>query len=302
VAKRLFLVHILLLFTAIGSFSQQWMFLRNEVYFGLGASNFLGELGGANDIGSNGLRDLEFNMTRPTVTAGYRFIINPTFSFRAAFTQGFVGGDDALTQERYRNNRNLNFKSGITELTANIEFYPFSERFEHYYHTRGVRGRKNKYLSPYFTIGIGAFYFNPKGRYQGTWHNLHPLRTEGQGLAGGPAPYKRIAFCFPVGIGVKYSIDKHWSVGFEMAGRKTTTDYIDDVSGSYYDPAALAQINPMSPLLADPNTGQVPGATSPNADGTGAQRGDPSDNDSYMFAILSVHYRFLKYRMHLPKY
>lgn len=282
--------------------SQQWMFLRNEVYLGLGASNFLGELGGANKIGTNGLKDIEFNMTKPTVAVGYRFVLNPYIGLRAGFTQGFIGGDDALTQEPYRQNRNLNFKSGITEVAINIEFYPFTERFEHIYHVRGARGRKNRYLSPYVTAGIGAFYFNPKGRYQGQWHNLQPLRTEGQGLAGGPARYKRIAMCIPLGVGVKYSLDRNWSLGFEMAGRKTMTDYIDDVSGSYYDPAALAQIDPMSPLLADPSLGTVPGATLPNADGTGAQRGDSSDKDSYIFAILSVHYRFLKYRMHLPKY
>lgn len=300
--KRFTISLALTLVAVMPAVAQQWMYLRNEVYAGLGASNFLGELGGANDVGSDGLKDLEFNMTRPTVAVGYRFIVNPSFALRATFTQGFVGGDDALTQELYRNNRNLNFKTGISELTANVEFYPFGERFEHIYHTRGARGRKNRYLSPYVTAGVGAFYFNPKGRYQGSWYKLEPLRTEGQGLAGGPSRYKRIAFCFPVGVGVKYSIDRNWSVGFEMAGRKTTTDYIDDVSGSYYDPVALAQINPMSPLLADPNAGLVPNATAPNSDGTGAQRGDPTDKDSYLFAILSVHYRFLKYRMHLPKY
>jgi hypothetical protein len=302
VKKGTFLLLITLNITALQLNAQQWTFLRNEVYFGLGASNFLGELGGANDVGTNGLKDLEFNMTRPTITLGYRFILNPYIGIRTGFTQGFVGGDDALTREIYRQNRNLNFKTGISELALNVEIYPFTERFEHFYHMKGASGRKNKYLSPYVTAGIGVFYFNPKGKYQGQWHALQPLRTEGQGLAGGPSPYKRVSICIPVGIGIKFSLNKNWSVGFEMAGRKTMTDYIDDVSGEYYDPVQLAQVNSLSPLLADPSLGLVPNATVPNSDGTGAQRGDKTDNDAYMFAILSVHYRLLKYRMHLPKY
>jgi hypothetical protein len=292
----------LLLFSAVTSYAQRWTFLRNEVYAGVGASNFLGELGGANQIGTNGFKDLEFNMTRPTFAVGYRFSISQYIAARATFTQGFVGGNDALTSEEFRNNRNLNFKSGISEITLNVEYYPWREKFEHQYGRRGIRGRKTNYFSPYITTGIGAFYFNPKGQYQGTWYKLQPLRTEGQGLDGGPKPYKRISMCIPIGIGVKYSLNQQWSIGFEMAGRKTFTDYIDDVSTRYYDPAALAQINPMSPLLADPNRGAIPNATAPNGDGSGAQRGDVKDKDAYIFAIFSVHYRFLKYRMHLPKF
>lgn len=287
---------------ATSALAQSWPFLRNEIYGGLGASNFLGELGGANQIGTNGIKDLEFSLTKPNITVGYRFVVTTNFAIRANFTQAWVSGDDAKTNEPVRQNRNLNFKSPITELALMFEYYPFSEKIDHMYRMKGVKGKRPRYLSPYITAGIGAFYFNPKGNYNGTWYKLQALKTEGQGLPGGPTPYKKISLCIPVGIGLKYALSKTWSVGFELVGRKTFTDYLDDVSTVYYDPIALAQVNPLSPLLADPNLGLVAGATTPNADGTGAQRGDSKDKDSYMLAIFSVHYRFLKYRMHLPKF
>lgn len=292
----------LLCICSCSAFGQSWTYLRNELYGGIGASNFLGELGGANQIGTNGLKDLEFSLTRPNITLGYRYIVSPYIGVRAAFSQAWVSGNDAKTTDIYRQNRNLNFKSPISELTFMVEYYPFTEKIDHRYRMRGVKGKRTRYLSPYITAGIGGFYFNPKGKYNGTWYALQPLKTEGQGLTGGPNPYKRVSLCIPIGIGMKYALNKYWSIGFELTGRKTFTDYIDDVSTVYYDPIALAAVNPMSPVLADPSLGQIPGATLPNADGSSAQRGDSKDKDSYMFAIFSVHYRFLRYRRHLPKF
>lgn len=39
-----------------------------------------------------------------------------------------------------------------------------------------------------------------------------------------------------------------------------------------------------------------------NGEHTYLQRGDSSDNDAYLFAIFSVHYRFLKGRRFIPKF
>jgi len=52
--------------------------MRYEVYLGAGATNFLGELGGANRIGTHFVRDLEFSMTRPEFSLGIRYkIVKP---------------------------------------------------------------------------------------------------------------------------------------------------------------------------------------------------------------------------------
>jgi len=276
---------------------------------GIGASNFLGELGGANQIGTNGVKDFEFSLTRPTIDIGYSYMINPYFKVRANGIYGRLKGDDALTQEIYRNNRNLHFRSPVVELAAIIEWYPFREKIAHLYRLKGANGKKAKLLSPYLFGGAAGFWFSPHAQSPttGKWVALKPLSTEGQGLPGGPEEYKTLSFCVPMGIGLKYAMNKNWSIGFEISGRMTFTDYIDDVSGVYYNNLDIQNSKGTdAAVLANPTLNLIPptvdGSIVISPTGTGMQRGDPTDNDSYMFAIFSLHYRFLKYRHYMPKF
>ena len=300
----LLLTSVLFSFASIG---QTWKFYRHEVAFMVGASNFLGELGGANQEGTNGIKDLEFSMTRPSLGLSYSYKLSPYSKLRTSFIYGNLKGDDALTQERFRNHRNLHFRTNLFEFTAMLEVYPFTEKIGHLYRMRGTRGKKGSQLSPYFTGGIGVFYFNPKAQdpASGKWTALQPLGTEGQGLPGGPQPYQRVTICLPMGVGLRYAIDKEWSIGFEMTGRMTFTDYIDDVSTVYYDNSVISDTRgATAAYFADPSSGPFTYADGYVASTTqpGMQRGDPTDNDSYLFAIFSIHYRFLKGRIHMPKF
>jgi hypothetical protein len=289
------------------AFTQSWRFLRHEVLFGAGATNFLGELGGADQIGTYFLKDLEFSMTRPVTTAGYRYIINKYMKVGGNLSFGILKGDDKLTKEPFRNNRNLHFRSPILELGIVYEYYPFKERTNTPYQLRGASG-SSWLFSPYLFTGISGLWFNPKAKYtDGKWYALQPLSTEGQGLPGGPKPYKRITVAIPVGIGVKYAFDKHWSMGFEISRRFVFTDYIDDVSGVYYDAAQLqAAKGDVAAYLSNPALSQFPEELGGSATGcqtcAGQQRGNNTKNDAYMYAIFTVNYRFLKYRMHRPKF
>jgi len=276
--------------------AQNWRYYRHELSLGLGMTSFLGELGGNNGIGRNGfasLTDVDANQTRYVFQAAYRYKISPIFAIRGAFYQGRVDGDDANTEEPFRKNRNLHFKSPISELSATIEIYPFTERIDHPYRLSGVRGIKVRHLSPYIHAGIGGFLFNPKAQYQrsGDWIKLQPLQTEG-------VDYKRVSAAISYGFGLKYALSKQWSIGFEFGQRKTFTDYIDDVSDAYIDNASFQDVE--TAWFADPNLGET--NVSPGPFDAGQQRGDNSDLDSYMFAIFSVHYRLLKGRLNLPKF
>src|SRR5438309_10025602 len=94
-----------------------------------------------------------------------------------------------------------------------------------------------------------------------------------------------------MGIGCRWKLNAKWTVGFEYNFRKTFTDYIDDVSGTYYDKDKLMQYKgPAAVALADPSLGIIKNATAPNGDGTGAQRGDARDKDSYMNLEIKVGY------------
>lgn len=261
-----------------------------ELGITLGASSFLGELGGSADVGRALVQDIDLAATRPA--AGIFFRWNPNnrlgWRFNAYYTQVF--GDDALggatdpAQPGFpRVYRNLSFRSNIAELSTNLEInlLPYvvgSERFR---------------FTPYVTFGVGGAYFDPRARYQGEWIRLQPLGTEGQNLPQYPEKeeYSLLTAVFPVGAGIKFNFNDSWAMTFEVSHRFTTTDYIDDVSGTYANPTYFyeeydAATADMVAALADRSSGEFPGRTAP-----GEQRGDPSDFDGYTFiGLFSLSY------------
>lgn len=271
-----------------------WKKERKELVFGGGVSNFLGDLGGLNKIGTDySYADLELALTKPTASIGYRYRLSKRFSSRTDFSYLFVAGNDKLTKEIYRNNRNLHFKSNIFELSTNIEMSLSFDRHGNRYHIKKTMMRRYKAYSSYYYIfvGIGGFYYNPKAQLGGNWYALQPLSTEGQGLQGGPRKYRRVSISIPMGIGCRFKLHAKWTLGLEYNFRKTFTDYIDDVSGTYYDNATLlAKKGPIAAALADPSLGLIKNATMPNGDGTGAKRGDKKDKDSYLNLEVKVGY------------
>lgn len=276
----------------------RWKAYRYEWSAGIGVSNFLGELGGANQIGTDGFKDLEIKMTRPAFSVGLRYKLNPFLSLNSHLTYGTVAGDDALTTEFFRNNRNLSFKSHIIEANVNFEAALLSTREGGIYRLRGVKRNSSFEASAYAFVGIGVFNFNPKTKVGDEWVRLQPLGTEGQGIAQSRDPYRLTQVCIPIGIGGRYFLNRRWGIGLEMGVRKTFTDYIDDVSKTYYDnQAILAKNGPQAAALADPSF--TASAEGPEIN-VGQQRGDPRDNDAYMFAIFSVHYKIRTGRTNFP--
>jgi hypothetical protein len=296
--KSLTLIILLsLVFSGINA--QHWKFLRHELVGSIGSSNFFGELGGANDIGSSGIKgfkDLDFKLTRPALSAGYRFYINPKFAVKGTLTYGRLNGDDAQTTERFRQNRNLHFRSPLIELSAQFEYYPLNEYFGHLYRTNGVVGKKVNHFSPYLFVGVGGFWFNPKAEYNGDWVALQPLQTEN-------VAYKRIALSLPFGVGCKYAISKQLSIGIEMGLRYTTTDYIDDVSTVYVDKSSA---DAQTQYLANPTLNSIPSFTDGsyvyNPTAVGNQRGDSKNKDAFLLTMVTVNYKILRGRNNLPKF
>jgi hypothetical protein len=278
----------------------EWKKYKREVFVTTGASNFLGDLGGGNQEGTNfGPSDLDWDQTRVALGFGARYKLSRFINVAGKFSYLSVRGNDAATEDIYRKNRNLNFRSSIFELSGRMEIgYQSTRRGGNRYGIRKNYGKSKNFTHNIFAFaGLGGFYFNPKGvDASGKIHKLRPLHTEGQGLPGGPKQYSNFNISIPMGFYYKLTINKVWSVGLEFCHRKTFTDYIDDVSTVYYDPAALTQAyGPLSAAMADPSLGLIPGASSPAADGTPAQRGD-ADKDSFMSLELSVSYIFKKQR------
>ncbi len=290
---------------AVGQYfrtTDYWKTHRNEITIGLGASNFLGELGGRDQIGSSFIWDLEVSQTRPAFSIAHRYYLREKFCMRTQLAYGVLAGNDNLTEEPARKRRNLSFRSDVIELAMFLEFHPYTEELGHLYDIRGVKGQKSSRVGLYGFLGVGGLYFNPKAKFNNAWVELKPLRTEGQGLEGGPAEYSNFSLCIPMGIGIRKQLTKELSVGLEMQYTKTFTDYIDDVSGNYYDNALIAEANggqgspsgELAAYLADPQTGDRYGA--------GEQRGDPDDLDAYLFLRAHLHYKLYKYKTRSKKY
>ncbi|HQQ95565.1 MAG TPA: DUF6089 family protein, partial [Bacteroidia bacterium] len=300
-------IFLLCSFTAYLSVAQtfmrpnEWKKYKREIFVTIGSSNFLGDLGGGNAQGSNfGPKDLDFNQTRMAFGFGGRYKLSRYINVSGKFSYLAVRGDDAATQDIYRNNRNLNFRSNIYELSGRLEFgYQSTRRGGNRYGIRKNYGKgKNFTHNVFLFAGLGGFYYNPKGKDKtsGNVYKLRPLHTEGQGLPGGPKQYSNFSVSVPLGMYYKLTINKVWSVGLEFSHRITFTDYIDDVSTVYYDPQKLsAAYGPLSAQMADPNLGLITGATSPASDGTPAQRGDKK-KDSFMSLEVSISYIFKKQR------
>ncbi len=274
--------------------SGYWKTHRTEVMIGLGISNFLGELGGRNQIGSPFVWDLELSQTKPAVSLGYRYHTAEKQALRLNLAYGILAGNDNLTTEVFRQDRNLNFKTDLFELQLCYEFHLYKEELGHIYDLRGVKGSKSSRVGLYFFGGIGGFYFDPKAQFNNAWVKLRPLGTEGQGLEDGAEEYNQFQFCIPVGIGIRKALSKQWSAGLELQYTKTFTDYIDDVSGQYYDNDILRQqYGDVGAYLADPNLGAFSGGQPRLA---GDQRGDPDDLDAYLFLKAQFHYKLYKYK------
>jgi len=319
--KKLVLI-TLTVFVLLPNFAdaQRWKRYRRQVIGGVGVTNFLGELGGANKIGRDGFVDLDFAATRPTLLVGYRYQINGFFFLRGNLSWGILRGDDRFTKEQYRQGRNLHFRSGFFDVNAMAEFYLFQNARGNLYRLRGVRGKKGLNLDLYIFGGIGFMYFNPKAEIDGQWVALQPLRTEGQGLPGQPEQYNRTTFNIPYGIGIGKSIDRYTQVNMELTLRMTFTDYIDDVSTDYYGRANLerdlvsefgfspedanraarlsdrniySQVAPETGIVSNQDLGKST---------ISQQRGDSSDNDSFMTLVFSVARKIVKRRRSRPKF
>ena len=286
--------------------------LRRQLIGGVGVTNFLGDLGGGPGIGRDFIWDLDLPATRPSLMFGYRYQFNGYLFGRANVQWGVLRADDDFTTEQFRNGRNLNFRTGCFELDLMAEFYFIQNSRGDLYKIRGVRGRRGLKMDVYVYGGLGFMYFNPKGEYQGTWHKLQPLGTEGQGLDGEPEKYGRTTFTIPYGIGLGKSIDRYWGVNLELTFRQTFSDYLDDVSTDYYGRKNIYNAKIQEgysrseaekiAVLSDPSQGL--GGNSANGfrdpldpdrnDLVGEQRGDPSDNDAYMTLMFTVSRKIVK--------
>ena len=294
-----FMILLLICFSIFpNTYSQAFLFgekIKWEVGFNFGPSFFLGDLGGNSGKGTNDIKDINFEFTK--LMKGIFITMYPKkwVGLRVAADVTYLEGSDAIINttginELWRKQRNLDFKTTVYEGYIALEIFPTM-----------LLNSKSEYeprLRPYGLVGIGVFHFNPMGSLTDaagnkTWYYLHPLRLEGQGMPEYPysKPYKLTQINIPLGAGLKYYASERINVSMELLYRKTFTDYIDDVSTNYIDPAIYAkylsaQEATLAYKLSDKSIGIIyPGMTRYPA---GTQRGDPKKADTYFSVVLKV--------------
>jgi len=262
-----------------------------EVGGSLNAMNCLTDLGGASGIGARFFKDYNGGKTKPAGGIYASLTYKNVLALRLEVTRGSVAGEDKVLAgvtdiAKQRFNRNLNFRSSISEIAGMLEIHPLFLVIDW-----EQRDEVPPRLSPYVVGGIGFFSFNPQGQVPNSnqWVDLQPLSTEGQGFPEHPdrPVYKLKQMNFPLGGGLRYEISSLFNLRAEAIYRVLKTDYLDDVSTRYINPAEFAKnLDPafanLAVIMADK---QIVKITPPNG---GGKRGSPSEKDAYFSFNLKI--------------
>jgi hypothetical protein len=278
--KMIFVLSMLAFLAGAQSANAQYEGEVQEGEFGLsaGAAHYFGDL------------NTRAKVNRPKLAVGafFRKQFGNYVALRAAIHFAQLGYSDVYnTHNEYQRRRNLSFNSNIFELTVQGDFNFF----------RFVPADPYYNFTPYITLGVGVFSYDPYAFLNDRKVFLRPLGTEGQGTAEYPdrKPYNTMAICFPFGVGVKYALNSRMNIGFEAGYRFTMTDYLDDVSKTYVGSDKFPPLpdgNPsVAQLLQDRSyeTGDVIGVE-------GRQRGFSKQKDHFLIAEVTLSFNLTSYR------
>lgn len=199
--------------------AQRWKMRRYELGAGIGVTQVFGDIGGTIDQKNwFGLKDIKIDETRLAFPVSVRYRLLPLYSLKINGTLAFGHGDD----NNSRNNRGRSYKTMLTELSAQGEYYFLAE--ERRYKSAAMfnkRGMLNNYMSfaGYGFVGIGGVYSRARVTYNGY----------------DPGPYDRvknnnIGVVIPFGIGLKYILSDRLLINAELGYRLSLTDYIEGFS------------------------------------------------------------------------
>lgn len=215
-------VLVLSLFINKSSSAQEAITQEGEFGVGIGGGHYFGDLN----------TRARLNRTKIAATAFFRKNLGNYIAARLGVSFAQLGYSDQYNSyNEYMYLRNLSFNTKVWELTLQGDFNFF----------RFMPGDPAFSFTPYITLGVGVFNYDPYAYLRGAKVYLRPLGTEGQGsTAPGVTKnkkYSSMGICIPFGGGFKYALNSRVNIGFEILHRFTNTDYIDDVSKTYVDPA-----------------------------------------------------------------
>jgi len=266
-------------FTSLTFYGQsQSVIQEGEFGVGLGFGHYFGDL------------NTRAHLNRPkfAATAFFRKNFGNYIALRAGASFAQLGYSDIYNKHNtFMTQRNLSFNSNVWELSLQGDFNFF----------RFMPGEPGYNFTPYISLGLGVFNYDPYAILAGQKYFLRPLGTEGQGNALYPdrRAYGSMAYSIPLGAGLKYSLNERINIGFEIIHRVTGTDYLDDVSTTYVDPSVFPPLPDGSPspgfLLYDRSyeLGEPIGTP-------GLQRGNSKQKDQFATAIFYISFNLQSYK------
>jgi Domain of unknown function (DUF6089) len=223
------------------------------------------------------------NRPKPAIGAFFRKQFGNYVGLRFSAHYAQLGYSDTYSENEYQKLRNLSFNTNIWEIALQGDFNFF----------KFIPNDPDYSFTPYITLGVGVFTYDPYAYTDGQKEFLRPLGTEGQLIGyNGRKQYSTMALCIPLGVGAKFNISEKINFSLEVGYRFTGTDYLDDVSTTYigasrFTPLSAAsllqdrsvEIDPVNPLGVE-----------------GRQRGWSKQKDQYIIAEVGLTYNLSTYR------
>ena len=253
-----------------------------------------GEIGGSIGL-AHYFGDLNTNaaINKPKFSAGVYYLkqFNNYIGLKVNGTYAFLAYSDKDNANIVQRTRNLSFNTDVYELSVSgyFNFFKFLPGFEEFSYT------------PYVSLGVGVFSYDPYAYLGGEKYYLRPIGTEGQGDTAYPQrkQYGGTAMSIPISIGFKHAINERVNWFAELSYRFTNTDYLDDVSTTYAPDAfpvdAITGLPTPGFLLQDRS--YELGTTIGNK---GRQRGNSTQNDSYVTFHVGLSFNLQSYRCPTP--
>lgn len=272
--KYLFLLAIAFVgFSGLRAQPRQYEYALDAEYgITLGVAHYFGDLN----------NQMRMNRLKPAIGVFFRKQIDDYVGVRISGHFAQLGYSDIYNKTDFERQRNLSFNTNIFEVALHGDFNFF----------RFVPTDLNYIFTPYASVGVGLFSYNPYAYLEGNKYYLRPLNTEGQTIYQGRKTYGSMAVCFPIGFGIKYAISDKLNISAEIGYRFTTTDYIDDVSTTYVGldkfPGGHSSV---AGKLQDRSyeQGYVPIGIE------GRQRGFSKQKDQYMFFEAGLSFNLVNY-------
>ena len=228
---------------------------------------------------------------KPALGIFFKKQFNNYLGMRVSAHYAQLGYSDIYSKNEYQQRRTLSFNTDLWAFAVHGDFNFF----------KFVPGDYRYSFTPYITLGLGVFSYNPYAYLENEKIFLRPLGTEGQNISyvgsNGKTrkTYGSMSLCVPIGMGIKYNVTDKVNVSFQIAQRLTMTDYIDDVSTTYIGSDKFDILPNGKPSLAalmqdrSYENGTPIGVE-------GRQRGWSKQKDQYLIAEFGVSFNITSYK------